>query len=120
MKEAQWRKKIIKAMKDAKTYKKSFDEAVDTLAYILEIRDDAKIYYDEHGRIPIVIHTNKGGADNPDTNPALKLIMNLNSKALILWRELGLTAAGLKKINDEAMKEENVSSLDSILSKLDG
>ena len=89
MKAAQWRKKIIKAMTDVGTYNKS------------------------------VIHTNKGGADNPDTNPALKLIMNLNSQALTIWRDLGLTPAGLKKINDDAMKEKNVSSLESVLSKLE-
>ena len=119
MKAAQWRKKIIKAMKDVGTYNKSFDQAVDALAYILEKRDDAQIYYDEHGGNPIVIHTNKGGADNPDTNPALKLVINLNSQALTIWRDLGLTPAGLKKINDDAMKEKNVSSLESVLSKLE-
>lgn len=119
MKASQWKKKIVKAMKDIGTYNKSFDQAVDTLAYILERRDDAQIYFDEHGGNPIVIHTNKGGADNPDTNPALKLIMNLNSQALTIWRDLGLTPAGLKKINDEALKEKKVNTLDSILSSLE-
>jgi phage terminase small subunit len=119
MKAAQWRKKIVKAMTDVGTYNKSFDQAVDTLAYILEKRDDAQVHYDETGSRPIVIHTNKGGADNEDVNPALKLIMNLNSQALTIWRDLGLTPAGLKKINDEAMKERKVSSLDSVLSGLE-
>lgn len=119
MKSTQWKKKIVKAMTEVGTYQKSFDQAIDTLAYILERRDDAQIYFDESGGKPIIIHTNKGGADNPDTNPALKLIMNLNAQALTIWRDLGLTPAGLKKINDEAMKEKKTNSLESILSKLE-
>ena len=42
---------------------------------------------------------------------ALVLIMELNRDTLSYWRDLGLTPAGLKKINESALKAENKSDL---------
>ena len=46
--------------------------------------------------------------------------MDLDTQALAYWRDLGLTPAGLKKINEAAMKEKKRSALVEALSLFDG
>lgn len=121
MKKTGWKSKIVKAMQDAGTYQPYFESVIDTLAGLLEKRDSAEKLYVASGGSPIVKHTNKGGATNLEQNPALRLINDLNRDALQYWRELGLTPAGLKRINDEAAKgASNVSALDRVLWELEG
>lgn len=113
-----WGRKIRKACKDAGTYRKCFDSVIDTLADILERRDEAREAYDGN---PIVEHTNKGGSTNLEQNPAIRLVNDLNRDALAYWKELGLTPAGLKRINETAMKENGKgSALEQALIKLGG
>ena len=68
------------------------------------MRDNALEKFDQSGGNTIVKHTNKGGATNIVKNPALQVVMDCNTQALAYWRDLGLTPAGLKRINDEALK----------------
>lgn len=119
MKARSWKTKIKKAMLEVGTYQPAFDPVVDTLADILAKRDEAQELYKKSGGIPVVTHTNKAGAKNVEQNPVLRLINDLNRDALQYWRDLGLTPAGLKKINDEALKTIEVSPLDKILSNLE-
>lgn len=104
MKKAYWNKRIKKASKDAGTYAPYFDSVIDTLAGIMETRDEAIAKYNETGRQAVVEHTNKGGNTNIVKNPALVVIDDLNRTALAYWRDLGLTPAGLKKLNTDALK----------------
>ena len=67
---------------------------------------------------PIIKHTNKGGATNIVKNPALILWDDLNKSALSYWRDLGLTPAGLKKIDEAALKGKKQSTLEKALSEL--
>ena len=119
MEAKKWKTRIIKAMKEVGTYQKAFDPVILTLADILEKRDETQALYAVSGGRPIVIHTNKAGAQNLEQNPALRLVNDLNRDALQYWRDLGLTPAGLKKINDEALKASEASALDKILSGLE-
>ena len=91
-----------------------------TLANILERRDEVQAYYEEHGGEPIVKYTNKAGAENMVTNPALSLWDNLNKSALAYWKDLGLTPAGLKKIDDTALKAQKKDAFADALSNLIG
>ena len=121
MKRNAWLKRITEATRQAGTYKPYFDAAMETLAGILEKRDEAEKYYKESGAVPIVEHTNKGGATNMEQNPALRLINDLNTSALQYWRELGLTPSGLNKINANAVKETEESGpslVDSLRSRI--
>lgn len=68
----------------------------------------------------MVRHTNKAGATNIEQNPALRLINDLNRDALTYWRDLGLTPAGLKKIDENSMKQKKQSSLAEVLMDLGG
>lgn len=114
-----WKRKIKKCCKDAGTYQPIFEPVIDTLASIMAHRDDAVDRYAKTGSNPIVKHTNKGGSTNLAKNPALVLICDLNNQALTYWRELGLTPAGLKKLNEQAIKVEGKkSALESALDAL--
>lgn len=115
MDRAQWKRKIRTASKKAGTYKPFFDSIIDTLAGIMELRDKAQQQFEESGGHAVVQYTNKGGATNPAKNPALIVIMDCNAQALAYWRDLGLTPAGLKKINEESLKESSASSLEKAL-----
>ena len=70
----------------------------------------------------IVEHTNKAGATNIEQNPLLRLILQLNRDALAYWRDLGLTPAGLKKLNENALKTEKKkgTALEEALARLGG
>ena len=106
MKKQDWVERISNACKNAGTYREYFDDVIATLAEILEARDDARAKYYESGADAVVTHTNKGGNTNIVKNPALVVVDDLNKTALAYWRDLGLTPAGLKRINETAMKGE--------------
>ena len=99
----------------AGTYRPWFDCVIDTLAGILERRDEAEDLFILNGSQVVVEHTNKGGATNLEQNPLLRLINDLNRDALAYWRDLGLTPAGLKRVNEQALKQIKRSALGEAL-----
>lgn len=113
-----WKTKIKKACTDAGTYRPYFNHVIDTLADILSRRDKIQEEYIAAGEEAIVEHTNKSGATNLEQNPALRMINDLNRDALQYWRDLGLTPAGLKKINEKAMQKQKASALSEALKAL--
>ena len=115
-----WKNRIKAAAVSVGTYNPAFDPVIDTLSEILERRDEANAQYVESGRQPIVEHTNKGGATNLEQNPALRLVNDLNRDALAYWRDLGLTPAGLKRINEKAMEKKKTNALTEALKELGG
>ena len=115
-----WRAKIKKAAVEAGTYKPGFDAMIDTLAGILERRDAAQEMFKESGGAVLVKQTNKAGHTNIVQNPALRMVNDLERDALTYWRDLGLTPAGLKKINEEAFKAKPESALAAALKELEG
>ena len=115
---AEWKKRITRDVKAAGTYQKYFGSVIDTLARILERRDDAEELFIASGGNILVKHTNKGGATNIEQNPALRLINDLNRDALAYWRDLGLTPAGYKRLNLEAAQTKSNDGFEKILSQL--
>lgn len=103
MTKAGWKKRITETATAAGTYRPYFDPVIDTLAGILEKRDAAQKEFEKSGSRNLVKHTNKTGATNIEQNPLLRLVNDLNRDALAYWKELGLTPAGLKKIDDKAL-----------------
>lgn len=119
MNKEEWREKITNACKKAGTYREYFDSVIDTLSSTLEARDDALSKYYASGANAIVTHTNAGGNTNIVKNPALVVVDDLNKTALAYWRDLGLTPAGLKRINETALKgDPNKPSLSGVLKDL--
>lgn len=119
MDQKKWKSLIKRSCQSVGTYQKAFDPLIQTLAEILTKRDQAEEMYQKSGASPIVMHTNKAGASNIEQNPALRLINDLNRDALNYWRELGLTPAGLKRINESAMRERSLSPLEEVLNVLE-
>ena len=120
MTKAYWKKKIKLSCKKAGTYRPFFDSVIDTLAGILETRDKAQEQFEESGSETVISRTNSSGVENLAKNPALVVILDCNSQALAYWRDLGLTPAGLRKLNEKALKEpEKTDSFASILSGLE-
>ena len=114
-----YKKKIKDACTAAGTYRPFFDSTIGILAEILEKRDQAREQYEkEFDSQPVITYTNKAGASNPVKNPVLVMWNDLNSTALTYWRELGLTPAGLKKIDEQSMKPKKKSSLAEVLKDL--
>lgn len=110
-----WKKRITECCQAAGTYKPHFDDVIATLAQILEERDRVLKQYKETGGHPVVAYTNKSGATNPAKNPMLVLWDDLNKSALTYWRDLGLTPAGLKKLDTDALKTKKGSSFGEFL-----
>ena len=120
MDKSAWVERITASAVSAGTYRQYFDDVIDTLADILERRDAARALFDESGGNIIVGHTNKAGATNNEQNPILRLLNDLNRDALAYWRELGLTPAGLRRIDEQSMKQRKKSALGEALKGLGG
>lgn len=115
----EWKKLCIKNMKDAGTYQKTFDAAINTLADTLAQRDAVYEQYVAEGSHAIITKVSDRGAENTAKNPLLALWMELNRDALALWRDCGLTPAGLRKINESAVnKVKKESALETALRKM--
>lgn len=120
MKKKAWKAKIKNACIMSGTHRPQFDIVIDTLSSILERRDEAVEYFDETGGEMLVERINKNGSVYMEQNPALRLINELNRDALSYWRDLGLTPAGLKKIDEQSMKQKKRSALAEALKDLGG
>ena len=105
MTKKKWIAKITEVSKQAGTYRDYFGDIIDTLADILARRDAAQTYFKKTGGRILIEHTNSAGRSYFEQNPALRLVNDLNRDALSYWRDLGLTPAGLKRINDAALAE---------------
>ena len=91
---------------EAGTYKSYFDYQIDALAGILEKRDEILRMFDEGEEQLMIEQTNKSGATNRVVNPLFKTWKEMNDQILSFWKELGLTPAGLKKINEDAFQKD--------------
>ena len=118
MKENEWRQEIIDQMTKVGTYRDSFEPAINSLAKILEQRDAVYAKYISTGAHPVVKKTSDRGAENLAVNPLLRTWRELNGDALAYWRDLGLTPAGLKRINEDAMKKPKENALAKALREL--
>ena len=111
MDKSAWIERIKASAMSAGTYRPFFDDVIDTLADILERRDIARELFAVSGGNVLVNHTNKAGATNIEQNPVLRMVNDLNRDALAYWRDLGLTPAGLKRIDEQSMKQRKKSAL---------
>lgn len=115
----QWKRTIKSKTKAMGTYQKAFDDAIDALAKILSERDEVYQQYVDQGSAALVEKVSDRGAVNMVKNPLLAIWTELNRDALTYWRDLGLTPAGLKRINESAMqKKEKGSALEEALKSI--
>src|SRR5574344_980268 len=113
-----YKNSIIENMKAVGTYKEEFTDIINSLANIYYDYDDACDKFIKSGSNFMIKHTNKSGATNIVKNPYYLVIEGLRQNILAYSRELGLTPAGLKKINEkELIKNHKVSKLDRALDR---
>lgn len=110
-----WKKAIIRDLEALGTYKEAFDASIDTLADILEQRDEAKKAFLASGEGTTVTHTLDRGAQNQKVNPTFKVWMDLNSQALTYWREMGLTPKSFKSMDEQI---DTSGSLEKVLATI--
>lgn len=115
-----WIEELTAKCKAVGTYKPEFDTAIGELAEILEEKDRITRAYKKGGCQSVVPYVNKAGAENLIQNPLLKQIMDLKKLSLPYLRDLGLTSAGLKKLNEDALKGKKRSALGEALKSLGG
>ena len=110
MTEKYWRTKIKESCEGVGTYKEEYGEAINTVSWTLAERDRClKEYTDSHYD------------DEKERHTMLRQIRGLNNDIFRQLGDLGLTPAGLKKLNEAAMKnEEKGSNLEKALAKLGG
>ena len=118
MEKKDWARKIKAACRKAGTYRPEFNYVIDTLSQIMEDRDKVHDQYISTGAHPTITHTNTAKETNIVKNPMLVMELELNSQALAYWRDLGLTPAGLKKLNAEMGKKETTGGLEQLLAGL--
>ena len=119
MTKTRWKKKILAACGEVGTYRPAFEPVIDTLAETLQRRDEVAAEYKKLGACPVIEYTNKGGSTNLCKNPLLIQWDDLNKSALAYWRDLGLTPAGLKKIDENAMRPKVNDPLGAALADLE-
>jgi len=120
MNRKKWAELITANCKSIGTYKVEFDPVIDTLAGVLEKRDKVEQEFQDAGAEAVIIHTNQGGNANMTKNPMLVAIGELNTQALAYWRDLGLTPAGLRKLNEQAFQKKKNSAIAEVLKELGG
>ena len=118
MKAKEWKAQIKDACETAGTYQPFFDAVIETLAGIMEMRDNAQEKFEQSGGNTIVKHTNKGGATNIVKNPALVVLMECNAQALAYWKELGLTSRSYKAMTGSLNVQIESKTFEAALAEL--
>lgn len=114
----EWVEAITQDCKGLGVYKTAFDPAIEMLADVMVQREDIWKEFEDSGGKSMLPYTNKGGAENFVKNPILVMWNELTKTALAYRRELGLTPAGLRKLDEKAMKSKKRSPLAEALRDL--
>lgn len=117
MTKEKWQTKIKEACETAGTYQPFFDAVIDSLAGIMEMRDNAREKFEASGGNTVVAHTNKGGNTNIVKNPALVVLMECNAQALAYWKELGLTSRSYKSMTGSLNVKVESKGLEEMLAE---
>ena len=96
-------------------WRNEFERAQKRLAKIYTRIDELEKKYEEGNLGPIITHTNNKGHKNFLRNPYIAELDILYDQALTYERELGLTAAALKKIDESALHAREDSPLAGVL-----
>lgn len=121
MTEQGYAREIKRKCEALNVWRDEFARTVKRLAKIYCRIDTVEEEFERTGGHAIVTHTNKAKEKNAVRNPFLVEIDLLYDQALTYERELGLTPAALRKINEDALKpRKKASGLESALRLLEG
>lgn len=111
---------IVRRMKALGVYKKEFLATIQRTAALYVQLDELDAKFSASGENTVVPFTNKAGATNLVKNPLVCARDDVYTQLLAHERELGLTPAALKKINDAQLKGQKGSTLGEALKALSG
>ena len=111
-------KEIKRKMRAVGTYNISFNYTIEVLAKVLVDYQTTIETFEKTGGHIVIKHTNKNGSTNLVKNPLYLALEKLRDDIISYSRELGLTPAGLKRINQDGNKPEKKSNLETILNQL--
>lgn len=112
----EWKKRLKTACEDAGTYQKPFEVTIETLAEIMEQRDNVMQQFKAEGSLVTIVAVSDRGSRNTKENPLLRTWKDLNQTALAYLRELGLSPKAMKV---EPQKPERRSFLEETLAKFE-
>lgn len=119
MNKSDWKKVIEDQIKIDNDYIPSFQTTITILSEMLEERDRVYSMYIESGAQPVVNFTSDRGAINLKQNPLLRQWQEINVTALSYLRDLGLTAAGLRKLQGQFEgKKSGTRTAESIMQEI--
>ena len=95
-------------------WRKEFTRTAQRLARIYVRIDEVEQMFVSSGSVYIVKHSNNKGSVNLARNPYIAELDILYDQALTYEKELGLTAAALKKINETALHAKENSPLSDV------
>lgn len=101
-----WKDRLTKQLIIDGSLIASFETTLTILCEVLEERDHVYKAYLEDGQRPTIIFTTDRGAENPKPNPLLRQWQELNTTALQYLRDLGLTPAGLRKLQGQLQTQK--------------
>lgn len=113
------REQLIEQCMEVGTYREAFLPAIEATARTIEQRDSAWNDFVEDGCRYVIDHTNKADNTNVVKNPLFLVWRDLNLDALAMWRELGLTPNGYKKISGDGQSNVRESALAAALNDLE-
>lgn len=108
MNKSEWKKVIEGQIKFDKEYIPSFQTTITILSEMLEERDRVYQTYLDSGAQPVVNFTSDRGSINLKQNPLLRQWQELNTAALAYLRDLGITPAGLRKLQGQFEKKDPI------------
>lgn len=114
----EYKTELEEQMKALGTYKEEFDIIIDTTAKLLADYEDAVSKFKKSGGNIIIKHTNKAKETNAVKNPFYLAIETMRGQIIKYLNELGLTPAGLKKINDKELNKKSESSIAKVLKQI--
>lgn len=114
----EWKKIIEKQISSNESYLASFQTTIIILAEMLEERDRVYQAYLDTGAEPVITFTSDRGAENPKQNPLLRQWQEINTTALAYLRDLGITPAGLRKLQGQMDVQKGYVSADAIMTKI--
>ena len=106
MEREKWRARIVNSCNSAGTYQPCFDDVIETLAAIMERRDEAQEAYEKDGRKSVVEQETSTGGVKTVKNPFLLAVNELDSAALAYWRDLGLTPKGFQSMQKNGFQKK--------------
>lgn len=110
------KKSVTQNLIEINVYKKEFDTIIEIY---VDLVNQYRTISDRFNKEDLKLDEKTGYADNSKKSPIILTLETLRKDILLYANTLGLTPAGLKKINDEMQsKKKRVSKLDRAVASL--